>query len=407
MSRDRLMTHCCYRNRLTFLPNFPCTPSLTPLLLSIPFGENAVLIFPLFLSSFFPSQPHKMPDMPAVFQPSTSPARVDLSNANSQLFRVPSTASASSSLYSLSMSRKRPRRNTEKLPSKFEAPSPSPLLESDYRQTTADEGYHASAELDYRPNRYREFFLPPSLDGSVESINQDAQGGRKRSRRDSCVASPSGDDEIDTSTPVGWGRTVIKAVGKVLDICWSGAFRGFHSGGGKGYDLQAGPPTQFNPSWQSPSGSSAETEQYYRTPIPGQFPEDEIERSWVVIPTEPSDPFVSNDSASSPSLRARRVHQASSPRRRPAIMPRLNKRATASSLRPSTPSRSPGLASPRPRDGPGSADMQRYAAQLRRKEREEDASIRRLNKQLQAMIREGKEALGTTVEVDDVDMDCD
>jgi hypothetical protein len=51
--------------------------------------------------------------------------------------------------------------------------------------------------------------------------------------------------------------------------------------------------------------------------------------------------------------------------------------------------------------------MQRYAARVRRKEREEDASIQRLNKQLQAMIREGKEALGTTVEVDDIDMDFD
>lgn len=347
-----------------------------------------------------------MPDMPAVFQPSTSPAKVDLASANSQLFQVPSTTSASSSLYSLSVSRKRPRRNTEKLSSKFEAPSPSPLLESDYRQTTGSDGYHASAELDYRPNRYRESFLPPSLDGSVESIDQGMQGTRKRSRRDSCVASPSADGD-DTPTGVGWGRTVIKAVGKVLDLCWSGAFRGFHSGGGKGYDMQAGSPTQFNSSWQSPPASSVEKDHYYRTPIPGQFPEDEIEQNWVVISTDPSDPFVGNGSANSPSLRARRVHQASSPRRRPAVMPRLNKRATASSLRPSTPSRSPGLASPRSRDGPGSADMQKYAAQLRRKERQEDASIRRLNKQLQAMIREGKEALGTTVEVDDLEMDCD
>jgi hypothetical protein len=51
--------------------------------------------------------------------------------------------------------------------------------------------------------------------------------------------------------------------------------------------------------------------------------------------------------------------------------------------------------------------MQRYAAQIRRREREEDASIKRLNRQLQAMIREGKQALGSTVEVDDLDMDFD
>jgi hypothetical protein len=51
--------------------------------------------------------------------------------------------------------------------------------------------------------------------------------------------------------------------------------------------------------------------------------------------------------------------------------------------------------------------VQRQAARLRRREREEDASIQRLNKQLQAMIREGREALGTTVEVDDFEMDYD
>lgn len=354
-----------------------------------------------------------MPDMPAVFQPSTSPPKVDLASANSPLFQVPSAASASSSLYSLSVSRKRPRRDSEKLSTKFDLPSEaasfSPLIQSDYRKTSGSDGFHASAELDYRPNRYRESFLPPSLDGSVESVvNQEAQGAsRKRSRRDSCVASPSTDGTSDTPTRVGWGRTVIKAVGKVSDLCWSGAFRGFYAGGGQGYDMQAGSPAQFNPNWQSPPTSSAEKDRFYRTPIPGQYPDEEIERNWVVIPTEPADPFVGNDNANSPSLRARRVHQASSPRRRPAVMPRSNKRATTSSLRPSTPTRTPGLASPRSRDGPGSADMQRYAAQLQRKEREEDASIRRLNKQLQAMIREGKEALGTTVEVDDLDMDCD
>lgn len=352
-----------------------------------------------------------MPDMPAVFQPSTSPPKLDLASANSQLFQVPSAASASSSLYSLSVSRKRPRRNTEKLSTRFdssEAASPSPFIQSDHHKTSGTDDFPTSAELDYRPNRYRESFLPPSLDASVESIDQGSQGNsRKRSRRESCVATPSADDANPTETRVGWGRTMIKAVGKVLDLCWSGAFRGFYAGGGQGYDMQAGPAAQFNPSWQSPSASPGERDRVYQTPIPGQYPEEGIERNWVVVPTEPADPFVGNDAAGSPSARARRIHQASSPRRRPAVMPRLGKKATTSSLRPSTPTRSPALASPRSRDGPPSADMQRYAAQMRRKEREEDASIRRLNRQLQAMIREGKEALGTTVEVDDVVMDYD
>ncbi|KAJ5175932.1 uncharacterized protein N7482_001809 [Penicillium canariense] len=352
-----------------------------------------------------------MPDMPAVFHLSASPPKLDLASANSQFFQVPSTASASSSLYSLSVSRKRPRRNTGKLSSHFEASSEnasaSPLLLADYRKTSGHDDFHPPAEFDYRPNRYRESFLPPSLDNSVEAIDPDLYGtSRKRSRRDSILASPSADDASPNSRPVGWGRTVMNAVGKVLDLCWSGAFRGFYAGGGQGYDMPAGSPAPFNPSWEAgPSG--VEKDRIFQSPIPGQFPEEDLDRNWVVIPTDPADPFV-GDSSSSPSARARRIHQASSPRRRPAVMPRLGKRpSTGPSMRPSTPTRIQPLPSPRSREGPGSAEMQRYAAQMRRKEREEDASIKRLNRQLQAMIKEGKEALGTTVEVDDLDMDFD
>ena len=53
---------------------------------------------------------------------------------------------------------------------------------------------------------------------------------------------------------------------------------------------------------------------------------------------------------------------------------------------------------------PVSVETQRYVAQMRRMEREEDASLRRLNRQLQTMIKEGKQALGTQVEIDDLDM---
>lgn len=48
-----------------------------------------------------------------------------------------------------------------------------------------------------------------------------------------------------------------------------------------------------------------------------------------------------------------------------------------------------------------SPDVQRFEKKIRRKERKEDESIQRLNKQLQDMIKEGKEALGTTIEIED------
>jgi hypothetical protein len=52
---------------------------------------------------------------------------------------------------------------------------------------------------------------------------------------------------------------------------------------------------------------------------------------------------------------------------------------------------------------PASIEAQRYVARIKKEEQEADESIRRFNAQLQAMIREGKEALGTRIEVDEVD----
>ncbi|EEH18230.1 hypothetical protein PABG_00793 [Paracoccidioides brasiliensis Pb03] len=56
---------------------------------------------------------------------------------------------------------------------------------------------------------------------------------------------------------------------------------------------------------------------------------------------------------------------------------------------------------------PVSLEVQRYAAKAKRREREEDASIRRLNQQLKTMIKEGREALGTTIEIEDDGMDVE
>lgn len=412
---------CCdppsFPNLVTFFP-FPFHPTLDfssdffLSFLNLLLVLSNILILTILLSSPLlipPAASPNMPDMPALFHQSASPPKLDLASANSQFFQVPTSASASSSLYSLSVSRKRARRDTEKLSSKFEASSEvasaSPLLRAEYSTTNSHDQFLHSAALDFRPNRYRESFLPPSLDNSVDSLDPDLHGtSRKRTRRDSILTSPCAEDASpNTPRSIGWGRTVINAVGKVLDLCWSGAFRGFYAGGGQGYDMQAGSPAPFAASWEA-GPSSAEKERIFRTPIPGQYPEEDMDRSWVVIPSDPADPFM-GDGSSSPTARPRRIHQASSPRRRSAVMPKLNKRP--SSMRPSTPTRHQGLPSPRLREGPGSAEMQRYAAQIRRREREEDASIKRLNRQLQAMIREGKEALGATVKVDDLDMDFD
>ncbi len=59
-------------------------------------------------------------------------------------------------------------------------------------------------------------------------------------------------------------------------------------------------------------------------------------------------------------------------------------------------------------DSPAAVEAKRWAALKRKEEREQDESIKRLDAQLKAMIREGREALGTKIEVDiDVDDDFD
>ncbi|KAE8442320.1 hypothetical protein EG329_003453 [Mollisiaceae sp. DMI_Dod_QoI] len=59
-------------------------------------------------------------------------------------------------------------------------------------------------------------------------------------------------------------------------------------------------------------------------------------------------------------------------------------------------------------DSPAAKEAKKWAALKRKEEREADESIRRLDAQLKAMIREGKEALGTKIEVeidDGLDLD--
>ncbi|KAL8741444.1 MAG: hypothetical protein Q9184_008384 [Pyrenodesmia sp. 2 TL-2023] len=88
----------------------------------------------------------------------------------------------------------------------------------------------------------------------------------------------------------------------------------------------------------------------------------------------------------------------------PAHRPSLTSHAGSPGMRSDRPasfasSRSP-LTSPK-RESPVSVEVQRHAARIRRREIEEDANLKRFNQQLKAMIREGKEALRTTVEVED------
>jgi len=47
-----------------------------------------------------------------------------------------------------------------------------------------------------------------------------------------------------------------------------------------------------------------------------------------------------------------------------------------------------------------SAEAQRFAAKVRKREKEEERTLKGFNDRLKAMIKEGKEALGTKFEIE-------
>ncbi len=134
---------------------------------------------------------------------------------------------------------------------------------------------------------------------------------------------------------------------------------------------------------------------------------EEMSASWVLVSTP-----ISRE-ASPSRLSSRKLPPSNTSARR--AIPKLGKRSILPASRPSLTSYagSPGLRSDRsasfasPRssmtspkhDSPLSAEVQRQAAKIRKRELEEDANLKRFNQQLKAMIKEGKEALGTTFEV--------
>lgn len=245
----------------------------------------------------------------------------------------------------------------------------------------------------------------------------------------------------------GLGKAVYSFVGvagRVLEFCKTTAFRGFYAGGGQGYEMR--PPLQQAEADQSmwlDANTDNDVNAFERrhSTIPGRFPEEdfipeymtqdhttppraskriqgekgtaEIGASWVMVGSKP------NSREASPSrLSHRKIPSANTAARRP--IPKLGRRPILPASRPSLTSYagSPGLRSGRPasvasprsptvtspkHESPVSVEVQRHAARMRKRELEEDANLKRFNKQLKAMIKEGKEALGTRFEVEDGD----
>lgn len=302
----------------------------------------------------------------------------------------------------------------------------------------------------------------------------------------------------------GWSKVALEVVGgvvgKVWDFCRTGAFRGFISGGGTGYNNNAQPYQSEKNFWGDEPTTSDRFGDVVSTPLPGQFPdddfipdymdnptpdqgsqrpakrrqvsksEDELGKNWIMVSnvanattistaptiasttptplrtTKPTATATSSTRYSMPttssSSRRQPINSAAS---RPASRAG-NRRTLPSTYRGSTvshagssnlnPMRPASYASPRSPTGskipvlstnsrytsptktsstgiatpssPAAIEAQKWVAKKKREEREAEESIQRFNKQLRDMIREGKEALGSKVVVeDDMEMDVE
>ncbi|KAL8665028.1 MAG: hypothetical protein Q9202_002584 [Teloschistes flavicans] len=238
----------------------------------------------------------------------------------------------------------------------------------------------------------------------------------------------------------GWGKTiysVIGAAGKVWNFCKTGAFKGFYAGKDPGYALPSPvyPANEESLQWHDMDEKDPLADQRDGLiSIPGRFPEEDfiqdymsspraakkVQRSkgegamrdnWIMVDRAPT----ASGDGSPVRVSGRKLPPSSASSRRPVTS--SGRRPVLSAHRPSSTSYagSPGtrldrpasfasprspLASPK-RESPSGIEAQRHAARIRRRELEEDADLKRFNRQLKAMIRQGKEALRTTVEVTD------
>ncbi|KAI1331023.1 hypothetical protein F5Y16DRAFT_361954 [Xylariaceae sp. FL0255] len=193
-----------------------------------------------------------------------------------------------------------------------------------------DDSYDSGRRVNERERQY-------VLAGRLETPNGGAQAQRELSHIEDSIYSdvdyrralgpkpPHINSESPAIRPVPvntWSSFAISTiggvVGKVWEFCTSGAFRGFHAGGGRGYEMSTSgapqlpprhhqisnfeqyprtlPRNDFDPLGRFPQSDHYEGETPESTPPPAakrrqiseQTPNDELRRNWVMV-SEPAD----------------------------------------------------------------------------------------------------------------------
>lgn len=272
--------------------------------------------------------------------------------------------------------------------------------------------------------------------------------GRPRFHSASSQQQHQQQQECQESNGGSFAKTVFTVAGKLWEFCKASAFRGFYAGGGQGFDIL--PPSHSEQSIWEDSSEPKDYDFSKMTPIPGRFPTEELkfipdymsrnyhrqrqetspsrpakkhqrekpgsrtelQASWVLVGPNDARSLSRESSPSRPSVRKyppsrRHLAKPSLHRPRPsssyAGFPLLSHpHASTASPRASSisPSKNLTAAAAAVNSSPVNVEVARHAARIRKREAEEEANLQRLNRQLKALIKEGKEALGTKYEIE-------
>ncbi|KAI4723562.1 hypothetical protein E4T48_00254 [Aureobasidium sp. EXF-10727] len=303
-------------------------------------------------------------------------------------------------------------------------------------------------------------------DSSDDSPEQDAAHvpgllARERNGKGRTVSYTSMASTSDASDTKGWGGFAMKlvggVVGKVWHFCRASAFGGFYAGSGRGYDFAQ--PTQLPTPLpgQYPANDFFGDFEQDNTPPQRSLKRQQTESGWVMVDSNPEIPRPANRNTSTDNLTHLGATRASSRRALSSVTRRAPSRQTsytgspqaqqsrldvfsqaftdrsattattastastrsAASLRPSIVAhRSPVTTPIRTSFGADrrssiasangdnlSPDAQRFLHRIERKDRNADKSMRKLDRQIQDLIRQGQAALGTKFEVESDDTD--
>ncbi|PHH66084.1 hypothetical protein CDD81_609 [Ophiocordyceps australis] len=270
-------------------------------------------------------------------------------------------------------------------------------------------------------------------DGLRESMYSDASyrrllGSKRRREEDEddyaggCVTDPArptplfaGGMESQTAPLRTWSSVCLTRLGGMVDKVWQfctlGSFAGFHAGGGRGYtmslpDLTSSPPRRIDNDDDDDDVPAVKRRQ--------TAPADDLCRNWIMVDSasaRPPRPLpASNPSTASFASPRSPLGHAYSPASRPCSSPRQSTTLVSTPLRASHRRTHATASTASSRAAAGEQhqlsprlDAEARALTMQRKleERETEVRMATLNRRLQDMIRQGKEALGTRVQVED------